>query len=143
MKMSKHNLMLSYLMIIISQKMDMTQLMKKSKLILMKKWKKRKMIWMKIMIWFWVQQKIKRWNLGHLGLKIWDSILILILFMKILMMKLKLVVVEVNLNHLLKLIQAKNMKVIKFQKISNKKLNFLPCRKLNKLGNKMVTDLQV
>ena len=143
MKMSRHNSMLSYLMIIFNQKMDMTQLMKKNKLILMKKWKKRKMIWTRIMTWFQVQQKIRRWNLGLQESKIWDNIPILILFMKILMMKLKLVVVEVNLNHLLKLIQAKNMKVIKFQKISNKKLNFLPCRKLNKLGNKMVTDLQV
>lgn len=129
MKMNKHNLMLSCLMIIINKNMDMNLLMKKNKLILMKKWRKRKMIWMKIMIWFWVWQKIKRWNLGHQELKIWDNILILILFMKILMMKLKLVGAEVNLNHLLRLIQAKNVRVIKFQKISNKKINFLPFRK--------------
>ena len=129
MKMNKHNLMLSCLMIIIKKNMSMTLLMKKSKLILMKKWKKRKMIWMRIMIWFWVQLKIKRWNSGHQELKIWANILILILFMKILMMKLKRVVAEVNLNHLLRLIQAKNMKVIKFQKISSKKPNFLPFRK--------------
>ena len=142
MKMNKHNLMLSCLMIIINKNMDMNLLMKKNKLILMKKWRKRKMIWMKIMIWFWVWQKIKRWNLGHQELKIWDNILILILFMKILMMKLKLVGAEVNLNHLLRLIQAKNVRVIKFQKISNKKINFLPFRKWSKLGNKIVMGLQ-
>jgi hypothetical protein len=107
-----------------TKNMNMTQLMKKSKLILMKKWKK-KMIWMRIMIWCSVW--IKKWNSEPRGKS--DNILILILFMKILMMRLKLVAAEVNLNHLLKLIQAKNMKVIKFQKIPSKKVNFLLFRK--------------
>ena len=54
------------------------------------------------------------------------------------MMRLKLVAAEVNLNHLLKLIQAKNMKVIKFQKIPSKKISFLLFRKWKKPSKKMV-----